>query len=264
MRHRRQDAISTGARRWPPPQPSTSPHTTWLFTAEWKTQPVAWLLLTSPAGQADGQHCLDHHTSSMFTDIGAQFFINSCFFCKKLEKFRLLIICTGDKIPLLLAEHSHTYKGTTQRGPSLGCHSDLWGHPTYPLCLRSRDSSRARSRWAGMKEYLVQRWRQPGFWNGTQWRSTMACVSTAPEPELAGHFPLNLLLPCSQIVTKGQALHQSPAHDTTHFSFPLLFFCFVAKGQTRPSLLEGGFAHHHTTNAPLSFTYGRLVTPPLS
>lgn len=58
-------------------------------------------------------------------------------------------------IPLLSAGHSCTYKGITQGAPSLGSGKAAaigTVGVTYDSCLWSRDSSRARSWWVGMKE----------------------------------------------------------------------------------------------------------------
>lgn len=97
--------VYTGANRRPLPQPSTGPHTTWLFTVEWKTQP-----------DSSRPHPLDRRVVSTARTItplacsqilGLSFFINSsCFSYKKLEKFKLLI---RKVIPLLLAKHLRTY-----------------------------------------------------------------------------------------------------------------------------------------------------------
>lgn len=107
------------------------PHGSSALHGRVETQSVAWLLLTSPAGQASGQYCLDHHTASMFTDRGAQFSINSSCFYKKREKFKLLIICTengeDDSSPLSKTLIYLQGRGMRQRRPSLGCHPDLWG-----------------------------------------------------------------------------------------------------------------------------------------
>lgn len=125
--------------------------------------------------------------------------------------------------------------------------------PTH--CPRSKDSSRVRSRWAVVKEYLVQRWRQLARASGK------VPSGTAPELELLLDFSSNILLPCSQTVTKGQALHQCVVEDTTNFPSCFSVAVSLPRIKPRPSFLEGGFAHHHTNNATLSFTQGRLIIP---
>lgn len=91
--------------------------------------------------------CLDHHTTGMFTDLGAQgFFLFVCFVLlihhassnMKLEKFKLLIMCTENKEGDSSQQNTHVLKrrGITQGGPSLDSGKaaaivTCQGHPTH-------------------------------------------------------------------------------------------------------------------------------------